>query len=318
MELPSANARQGLPASLQVIAALAPQIRAMAAQIEQQRALPEALTTQLKAAGAFRALIPAQFGGLQAPFERYIELIQNLASADASTAWCVNQGAVIGLTSLWLPPTSIHEIWQSADTAVANGPPIDCVITPADDAEGYVLHGRWGFSSGCQHATWMNGAARSSAGGWRLAYFRPQQVTFNDNWQVAGLRGTGSFEFSVTDLHVGPDWVADQSQPATVLLDVTQVPLALLFACSFSALALGVAAGALQDVLEIAQGKLPRYASLHLRDDPDVQRFIGQATARWQSGHAYLHSSVAEVFDSVRRDGEISSDQRAQLRLAST
>ncbi len=301
---------------LEPIEALVAEIAENAETIEQQRRLPDALVNALKEAGAFRLLIPRAYGGLEAAFEDYVRLIQKLAQGDASTAWCVNQAAVIGTTSLWLPDEQIHEIWSDPMTSVANGPPFDCEIRP--DGEDYVLRGHWGFSSGCQHATWMTGAARHSEGGWRIAFFKPEQVSFTDNWQVAGLRGTGSFEFRCTDLALPAAQVADMASPASIDSDITRIPSALLFAVSFAGVALGVAAGALDDVLQIAQGKLPRYASLHLRDDPYVQKIIGQATASWRAANAYLHSTVAEVFAGVRANGEISHDERSRLRMAGT
>lgn len=298
------------------ITALVPQITAAGDDIERQRQLPPALVTALKKAGAFRLLIPRQYGGLEAPFEDYLTLIQSLAAADASTAWCVNQAAVIGTTSLWLPEAQIQDIWSDPQTSVANGPPFAGEIKPT--ATGYELSGHWGFSSGCQHANWMMGAARFSKGGWRIAYFRPEQVQFIDNWQTSGLRGTGSFEFTCKALALPGDQVADAGLPATFDNDITRVPSALLFACSFASVALGVAQGALDDVLEIARGKLPRYAALHLRDDPDVQRFIGKAQARWRSARAYLHATIQEVFASVRDNNSITHAERAALRMCGT
>ena len=133
------------------VEALFPEVAVAADQIERDRALPTELVARLKAAGAFRLLIPQQFGGLQARFEDYVPCIQRLAQADASTAWCVNQAAVIGTTSLWLPVAKITEIWAAPDTAVANGPPFDCQIKPR--GEGFALTGHWGFSSGSAHAS---------------------------------------------------------------------------------------------------------------------------------------------------------------------
>lgn len=296
--------------------ALLPQVAARGDDIERCRALPEDLVDQLKHAGAFRLLIPEAFGGCDAPVDTFIAVIEQLAQADASTAWCVNQAAVIGTTSLWLPETKIREIWAAPDTAVANGPPFGCTIRPNDG--GYLLNGHWGFSSGCQHATWMMGAAKYSEGGYRIAYFRPEQVTFTDNWQVAGLRGTGSFEFRIKDLQLPVDQVADNGAAPSVDNEVTRVPGSLLFAVSFAAVALGVASGALADVLAIAQGKVPRFSAIGLRDDPDVQRFIGQAQARWRAARAYLYGTVEQVFTQVRANGAISHEERAQLRMAGT
>ena len=144
--------------AIAAVEALLPEVAERGDEIEKCRALPEDLAAKLKQAGAFRLLIPAAFAGAEAPFEQFMALIEKLAEADASTAWCVNQAAVIGTTSLWLPEHKIREIWGPTDTAVANGPPFGCEIRPHE--KGYLLNGHWGFSSGCQHATWMMGGAR--------------------------------------------------------------------------------------------------------------------------------------------------------------
>lgn len=298
------------------IQALLPQIVAAAAEIERSRSLPDHVVAPLKAAGAFRALLPSKFGGLAAYFPDYIKVIQALAFADASTAWCVNQAAVIGLTSLWLPESSIYEIWSDAKCSIANGPPFDCQLAP--DGDGFLLNGHWGFSSGCQHATWMGCAAKFAGGGYRICYFRPDQVIFTDNWQVAGLRGTGSFEFKTKDLSVSAEYVGDMAQPATHLFDLTRIPNTLLFATSFAAVALGVAEAAMNDVIDLAQGKIPRWSRTALHDDPDVQRFIGKAIARWRAADAYLHNTVKEVVDQVRESRTVEHDQRARLRMVGT
>lgn len=301
---------------VQQVIELLPRIADLAPETERRRGLPDALINDLKQTGIFAALIPARYGGLGVPFPEFMRLIQQVAAADASTAWCLNQAAVIATTSLWLPEHKIREIWGTPGTSVANGPPFDGLIEP--DGANYRLNGHWGFSSGCQHATWMMGAARYSQGGWRIAYFRPDQVEFIDNWQVAGLRGTGSFEFKVLNQAIPADQVADQGGPATEDCLFTQVSSALFFAVSFASVTLGVAEGALSEMLTIAQGKLPRYAKLHLHDDPDVQRFIGQATARWRSARAYLYGTVEEVLAAVAERGAITHDERSQLRMAGT
>ncbi|NKB98301.1 MAG: hypothetical protein GKR90_07395 [Pseudomonadales bacterium] len=301
---------------LENITNLVDQVAAAGDDIESTRRLPDDLVEKLKNAGAFRALIPTEFGGLGADFEDYVYMIQALASADASTAWCVNQAAVIGLTSLWLPEESIREIWSSPQTSVANGPPFNCLIE--SDGDQFKLNGHWGFSSGCQHATWMMGAAKYAGGGYRIAYFRPNDVTFNDNWQVAGLRGTGSFEFTISDLCVDASLVADLAASPTYVSDLTIAPNTLLFAVSFACVALGVARSTLDDVIALAQGKVPRWSSIKVQDDPDVQRFVGRATARWRSADAYLHRTLETMFPVIRETGEVTHEQRSELRMAGT
>ena len=292
-------------------------ITARADAIENSRELPEVLVGELKSAGLFRALIPNKFDGLELPFEEFVEMVQRIAQADAITAWCINQGAVIATTSLWFNEAQLADIWSAPDASIANGPPFGSTIAPQSD--GFVLNGHWGFSSGCQHATWMNGAARLvDKSGWRLAYFRPADVEFIDNWQVAGLRGTGSFEFKIDNLHLPANRVADMGAPATVDVDITRIPTALLFAVSFAGVALGVAKGGLEDCLEIADGKHPRYAPSGLKDDPNAHRLMGKAMARWRANNAYLHNTIHEVLTQVRQDGPVSVESRAALRLCGT
>ena len=292
-------------------------IGSRADEVESGRGLPGDLLAVLKSSGAFRNLIPAQFGGLETPFCEHIKQIQRISQVDASTAWCINQSAVIGTTSLWLETNQIKEIWNQEDTSISNGPPFECSIAPID--EGFLLNGHWGFSSGCQHANWMCGAARlTNKSGWRLAFFKPEDVDFIDNWQVAGLRGTGSFEFRVEDLRLGFERVTDAGSTPTIDVEITRIPSALLFAVSFAALALGVAKGGLEDATEVSEGKLPRYAPLKLRDDPNVHRFLAKAVARWRSINSYLHATVEEVIARVNESGPADEDSRSKLRLCGT
>lgn len=296
--------------------ALLEAVRAAAPRIAEARELPADIVAALKAAGAFRMLIPARFGGGEVPFEDYVYLIQDLAHADASTAWCVNQAAVIATTSLWLEAPQLEAMWSDPLAAVANGPPFKCLLSPAEG--GFSLTGHWGFSSGCQHATWMGCAAPFSEGGYRSAFVRPDQVTFDDNWQVAGLRGTGSFEFHTEGLIVPAEQVANLLGEPAVVSVVTRIPGTLMFAVSFACVALGVARAAIDDVVEVAQGKVPRFAGTKVADDPDMQRFIGKAVARWRAADAYLHATVEDVVAAVRARLAITHDERARLRMAGT
>jgi alkylation response protein AidB-like acyl-CoA dehydrogenase len=293
-----------------------PRVEAAADAIEASRGLTPDLIEALAASGVFRQLVPRQYGGLGVGFVDYLAAIECYAGADASTAWCINQGAVIGTTSMWLEPDAIRAIWATPGAVVANGPPLDCVLRRDGDA--FRLTGRWGFSSGSRHATWMTGAARLDSGGWRAAFFPKTQATLHDTWQVAGLRGTGSFEFSVADLEVAPGFVADLGGRPHDDGVFYRTPTGLAFAVSFAAVALGVARAAIDSVVAIARDKRPLYASRKLRDEPDAQARIGESEVRWRAAHAYLFETVAAVCDALGRQDAIADDQRIALRMAGT
>ncbi len=295
----------------------APAIAAAADEIEAARALPATLVAGLKNAGVFRQLIPQFLGGLGVALPDFVDALETYARADASTAWCISQGSVIATTSLWLPEPSAREIWSDPDAAVANGPPRGGEATPEGDD--YRVTGRWGFSSGSAHATWMHGALRRSSDGlWMGVYFPKAQATFHDNWQVAGLKGTSSLEFSVDGLRVDSRYFCDFREAPLDSGPLYRIPVALVFAVSFGAVALGNARAGLDAAIDLAQGKVPGYSSSTVRDDPDMQAFIGESEMRWRSARAFLRETVASVWTSLASQDVIEDRQRIELRMAGT
>ncbi|MCZ6619424.1 MAG: acyl-CoA dehydrogenase family protein, partial [Gammaproteobacteria bacterium] len=183
----------------------------------------------------------------------------------------------------------------------------------------HVLTGRWGFSSGCRHATWMIGVAPlNDKSGWVSAFFPVDVPIFHDTWQVQGLRGTGSFEFSVEDLKVEGRWIANLAKPANHDWRFFKIPTGLVFAVSFASVALGVARAGLDATLDIAQGKVPRFRSSSLKNDGDVQKMMGEAEIRWRAARAFLHDTVDKLWQALASQDGINKEQRVALRMAGT
>jgi len=292
-------------------------IAASADETEQARALPNGLVRALRTAGVFRQLIPTAFDGLGVELPDFVRALQCYAEADASTAWCISQGAVIATTSMWLPEPSARVIWSDPDSVVANGPPRKCEAAP--QAGGYRVTGHWGFSSGSAHANWMHGALRRTSDNvWMGAYFPKSAAEFEDNWQVAGLKGTSSLEFRVQDLPVSEDWMCDFRQAPLDDGSLYRIPVALVFAVSFGAVALGVARAGMDAALELAQGKVPGYRSGTVKDDPDMQKMIGEAEMRWRAARAFLFETVEQVWADLAGQEAILDSQRIDLRMAGT
>jgi alkylation response protein AidB-like acyl-CoA dehydrogenase len=293
------------------------QITEVADEIEGLRELPGYLVQPMKEAGVFRQLIPTSLGGLGVSLPDFVRALEIFAEADASTAWCVSQGAVIATTSMWLPEASARELWSDPLGAVANGPPRGCQAEPEGDD--YRITGHWGFSSGSAHATWMHGAVRRTSDEvWMGTYFPKSAATFHDNWQVAGLKGTSSLEFTVEDLQVSEAWMTDFRKAPIDDGVLYRIPIALVFAVSFGSVALGIARAGMDAALELAQGKVPGYSSATLKDDPDMQKMVGEAEMRWRAARAYLHEVVGEVWQAVGSQDSILDRQRIELRMAGT
>ena len=197
---------------------------------------------------------------------------------------------------------------------------------------GYRLTGEWRFCSGIRHATWVRGntalveseAAEPSANpsvdemapGRAMLFFPREQAEVLDVWQVSGLRGTGSDTCRVTDLFV-PEHMA--------LLPQAQEPGPLyrigtnhVFQAGFASVALGLARGTLDALIDLASGKMARGMSRPLREHHMVQSRVGVAEATLGSTRAYLRKTVEELWESVKSTHELSVEHRVRLRLATT
>ena len=307
----------GAPSALERARALVPRIAAAADAIDEARELPVALADEMKAQGLFRLLVPRSVGGEEMDWLDYLDAVYTVAAADGSVGWCFNQGAVFATTSCRAPQPLAEEVWGDSRTVVGNGPPQGPVeLTPV--AGGFRLSGRWMFSSGCRHANWMAALSGGQGQPPRLHLLPRDEVELIDVWDVRGLRGTGSFGFRVDNLLVPERRTMRLDVPSREPGAVYAIPQALLFACGFGSVALGVARAGLDATIELAAEKRPRFGSRPLCDDPVVQRQIGQAEAKWAAAKALLGQATASAWEAVRGNGVIGMADRIALRMAGT
>ena len=297
--------------------AIAPKIAAAADDIDANRELPLALAEEMKALGLFRLLLPRSVGGEESDWLEYLAAVRTVAYADGSAGWCFNQGAVFATTCCRAPPALAAEVWENPRTVVANGPPQGAVQVEQAPG-GYRLSGRWMFSSGCRHANWVAALAANRGEPPRLFLLPAEDVEFVDVWQVPGLRGTGSFSFRAEARFVPEHRVMRLDVPPREPWPLYVVPQALLFACGFGSVALGVARAGLDAAIELASDKRPRFGSRPLCEDPVVQQQVGKAEAKWRAAKALLEESVAEVWAGIQAPRSITMQQRIALRMAGT
>jgi alkylation response protein AidB-like acyl-CoA dehydrogenase len=140
-----------------------------------------------------------------------------------------------------------------------------------------------------------------------------------DTWIVRGMRGTGTHHFAVNDVFV-PEWRTVLSVTAPLLESgpLYKIPRTLLFASGDAAAALGTARACLDTFLELAGAKTPRAMAAPLREQSMIQNMVGHAEADLRSGRALLRETVRDVWASTTANGEITLDERATLRLATT
>jgi alkylation response protein AidB-like acyl-CoA dehydrogenase len=317
------------PSALEIARKLAPLIRTSAETTEAERELPRPLFEAMADAGLFHLAVPRSVGGAEIDFPGYVEVIEEIGKADASTGWVTNQVAIYATYAARMPTAHARAIWIDTPRAVVANTPLpsaQAVVVPG----GYRVTGRQGFSTGCRNAAWVaahaqvieDGQVRREADGQpetRYLYVPVAQAELLDTWKVRGMRGTGTHHFAVRDVFV-PDERTVLSVTAPLHADgpLYRIPRTLLFASGDAAVALGTARSALSAFSELAGSKTPRAMQAMLRDQSMIQVDVGHAEANLRSGRAFLMEAVREIWASAVATGAVSLDQRAALRLATT
>ncbi len=332
---------------LEIANELRPRVEAAADRIDADRQLPADLAGEMAQRGLFRLLVPRELGGAELDHPDFLRILRVFAAVDASTAWCINQNNVFSTASSIMDKRAAHEVWDAPEAVVTNGPPSSSArAVPVEG--GYRLSGRWDFSSGIDHATWVaalapleNPAPSPSAGrhgrggpgprteaptpgaarnpdSARLMLIPRQDVRMVDTWQASGLRGTGSFSFEVDDLFIPAYRTYAQTDPSWHDGPLYLIPRSLLFAAGFSTVALGVAQGSLKTTIDLAGRKTPGRSRNLLQDMATTHRMIGQSEAIWHSARAFLSDSVSAVWDSACKNHSLDDGERIRLRLSTT
>ena len=305
---------------------LLPMIRSCADQGEADRELPRPLFEALANAGIFLSALPRALGGAEIDLPTYVQMLEEIGRADASTGWIVNQCAIFATYAARIPRHVARLIWIDTPRSIVANTPLPTAQAVAVPG-GYRVTGRQGFSSGCRHAAWLAARARVLENGqYRLKDGEPEQLylfvpaaeaELLDTWHVRGLRGTGTHDFAVNDVFVPAERTVLQSgAPLLETGPLYQIPRTLLFASGDAALALGVARSCLAAFFELAGAKTPRAMQTSLRDQPLVQAAVGQAEAHLRSGRAFLTEAVGEIWTEATSAGATTQDRLAMLRLA--
>lgn len=313
---------------------LAPVVAAAAQRTERDRRIADEAIAAIDEAGIPRMLLPAAFGGGAADILTFNRVIEVLAAADASTAWCMAQSLASSHAAGFLDPRIAREVFGAPKAIVAWGPPGGPTKAQVVDG-GYRVTGKWRFASGSANATWMgghsqvyerDGTPRLDAAGrpvMRTMLFKPAQATIHDTWHVIGLRGTASNDYEVSDLFVTEPYTTWRDQPSDRREPgpLCNIPLLTLYGIGFSGVALGIAEASLRAFMALAQTKKPGGglgSQQVLRDNAVIQSKVAQATGRLSGARALLHESLRDIWEASSRSGKFSLEQRAMLRVAIT
>lgn len=309
--------------------ALAPLIAREADAIERTRRLTPGVVAALTENGLYRALLPQSLGGAQAAPEAFMQMLEEIAKADASTAWCLGQCSVCAMIAAWLDHDTAQEIFNTPPGILAWG----AIAHEARIGEGgYRVTARWDFASGSRQASWLgahvrivgaDGVPRKNADGspeLRTILFPVAHATLHDVWQAIGLAGTGTDSYEVNDLFIPERFTAFRDVPSALREPgpLYKIGTGATFSLGFAAVSLGVARATLDAAITLAREKHQSLAAGAMRDNGAVQGLIGRTEGDLRAARAYLYAAANAMWRDLSATGEFSAAHRSAVRLAAT
>ena len=311
---------------LDAVATIAPTFEAEAEESERLGRLSDVSMQAIRSAGLIGLRTPKVFGGYEADPITELEVLEAACRADGSAGWCL--GILTGTSAMagaYLPR-------ETADMIFANGPvPMAGAPTPHGKAQpkgdGYVLNGRWSFGSGIHHAEYVMAGARIEGipppAGLRIFVLLRSEVELVDNWQVAGLRGTGSCDYEIHDTFVPTSYSFSLMEMATGQAKSGgpsyRLGLPGIVSVFHIGIPLGIARHALDEVIRVATTKRRGILStVPLAERGVFQSKIGKAQLQLSAARALALDVTTRAWEAVQAGETLAPAVQAELRGAGT
>ena len=309
---------------------LRPLFEEHAREHEGQRHVSPAVYDAMFEAGLFSMLQPQAHGGLEAHPIEAMRVWEAVARIDSAAAWNLVMNQATLAFAGWLPADGAAEVFHNGPTTVAGvfNPPGVAVRANG----GWRVTGQCPYASGCHNASWLFMPVVEMDGGQPkvdpetgqpapfVAWFPRSEATILDTWHTMGMRGTGSTDIRVADLFV-PDRrtaaVAPLSNPAPGF----EGPLFRMFPLTAvlgeATVGVGVAAAAVDAVVELCKAKTAAYNMTPLREQQLPQTLVGKAQARVNAARDTLQRAAEAAYEDVEASGALLSiDAKVRLQLA--
>ncbi len=322
-----ATSDQRVQAVIAGVTDLLPAFAARAQETEDRRVLPAESVKALEETGFFSLLQPKSFGGLEADPVAFYTAVRLIASACGSTGWVASVVGVHPWQLALFPPQAQHDVWGT-DPATRMSSSYAPTGRAKQTDKGHQLNGRWSFSSGCDHATWvlLGGIVTNDEGqptDFRTFLLPASDYTIDDVWDTVGLRGTGS-----NDIVVDGAFVPEHRSLS--FTDVTRcvcpgqqvnagplyrVPFGSIFSYAITTPIIGMATGAYAAHVEYQRGRVrASYVGQKAAEDPFGQVRIAEAAALLDAAWAALERNMAELMTRARAGEKLPLPLRLRVR----
>ncbi len=288
--------------------------------------LPDETGKALKECGVVRLLQPADFGGYEADPRDFLAAVMDVGN------WCPSAGWVSGVVGVHPWELAFNdrrlqeEVWgEDPDTWVASPYAPSGTATRTDG--GYVLNGRWKFSSGTDLCDWIVLGAKvtgEDAGPIAMLHVmlpRGDYEIVHDSWDVIGLEGTGSKDIVVRDAFIPTYRTLDLATVVTgrAAIDsgrtqpLYRLPWTVMFPCAVSAALVGIAEGVLKQGIEYQKSRVSTLGVAQVSDSYS-RAIIGEAAADIRGSRTQLLFNIGEMYDALDAGHDVPLQQRVACR----
>jgi alkylation response protein AidB-like acyl-CoA dehydrogenase len=295
-----------------------PVIRKHAEDAVTARRLSVPVVDAMKWAGVFRMAMPAAWGGPQLDACTQVEVIERLARADASAAWCAMIGVESGFFASYIDESAAHKLYPRLDMITAGFQGPAGILEVCDG--GYRLSGRWSFGSGINHADVIVGGAivrekervRLTASGrreHRIAMLPAENWEVLDTWKADGLAGSGSHDYTINETFVPEEftWIPGQHRRPEPLY----AWYGLSVACGVG-VPLGVAAEALDTARDALAGKTSKATMRPVSEEAAVLASYSRAATMVGASRSYVFDTLGDISATLESGRDLSLEQRAR------
>ena len=300
-----------------------------AAASESQRTMSAPLVDALWDSGLLSFLNTPEAGGCEPTFTEVIETWIEMAIQDGALGWIgiANMPSAMA-ASAYLPEEGFQELFGNPLDRVTVGGQFFPNGSGESTGDGYMLSGSWNFGSGTAHSKYIacgffpviDGEAIFELTEIRAALVPREQVQFTDGWHVQGLRGTGSYDYAVTEVFVPesrcfPLFTRQPERGGSPLFRMGLMPIT---AAGHAAWALGVSKSMLDDVADLAlkKARMSDMQTLALRNT--FQRNLAHFTGMWRAARAGVIETFGSAERAVAAGEELTPRMRADMRVAAT
>jgi indole-3-acetate monooxygenase len=305
-------------------------VEAQAAESERNRTLAPAVVEQMWACGLMSAFHPHQAGGVEPSFREMIETWIEMAWQDGSFGWVgIANFPSAFAAAAYLPDDGFAEVFTAHDNHVTMGGQFFPNGQGTVVEGGYRLTGSWSFGSGTGHSEYVaagffpmeDGEMRWISEGipdMQVAVVPREEISFNDGWFVQGLKGTGSYDYSATDVFVPAcrTFALFSREPLRGSSPATRMGLMPVTAAGHASWALGVAKSMLDDVQELAATKFRMSDMASLASRPTFQKGLAHSVSAWRAARLLVLEAFTAAESAVAAGGDLTPMLRADMRTA--